>query len=549
MRWVRSAGLMLALGVCHGLSHATAAAFGAREGAPRSLDNAAEDPQHFQLRAEVTSLEAQLAQAGVHWVRDQSAQDTLEAQVKALRILHKAGFAGEVEPGKLAASIAKAAIEAAPAGGAGEGAAAAGAAVVAAAGAAAAAAGAAAAAAAATAAAAAAAAAAAEAATAGSAVRAAAEADVAAAAAADGSGSGSGGSGGSGGGGGGGGGPVTVHLGFLTVASAEYLEAIPRFMRRVLRYAAAGSKAGSSTRYVVHAMTDIPRAASYLAAPPGAAWRAEVHDLRELGAAAKARFGSLRKMVPRFSWAEHNHNFMYKVMAQHVLPPSVGRIIVLDLDMLVLADLAELWRYFDRFGPEQMIGMAPEGQPTYFPCGNTTALRARWPANAGGYQAYNGGLQLLDLAKMRSSALYNRITGPEHYEAWTKEHRLPWSNGEACEVQHWDLGDQDFLALLGAAQPSWFYTLPCHWNYQLCTFWQGRHNIWPPAYPEYTCPHRPSILHGNANVKRSWWPEYNTPTCEAFKKDIMGAFENKKHPGLFPDAVKEFCGTTEGWVA
>ena len=214
---------------------------------------------------------------------------------------------------------------------------------------------------------------------------------------------------------------------------------------------------------------------------------------------------------------------------------------------LVLSDLAVLWAYFDRFGTEQFIGMSAEGQPTYFPCGNTTALRALHPRNEGGYQGFNGGLQLHDLKKMRANAAFNDITGPAQYKTWTTEHRRPWSNGKACKVRNWDLGDQDFLALLGAAEPQWFYTLPCHWNYQLCTFWQGQHNMWPPSGPEYICRHRPSILHGNAGVKRSWWPGYNTPTCEAFKKDIHNAFQNKKHTGLFPDAVQEFCGTTAGW--
>ena len=93
----------------------------------------------------------------------------------------------------------------------------------------------------------------------------------------------------------------------------------------------------------------------------------------------------------------NNYNFMYKVMAQFILPPAVQRIIIMDLDMLVLADLRQLWAHFDRFGPQQMIGMAPEMQPTYYPCGKTDKLMKLWPKSKTGYPAYNGGLQLLDL--------------------------------------------------------------------------------------------------------------------------------------------------------
>ena len=82
-------------------------------------------------------------------------------------------------------------------------------------------------------------------------------------------------------------------------------------------------------------------------------------------------------------------------------------------------------------------------------CGKTEALMKLWPRSKSGYPAYNGGLQLLDLGKLRLSAEYAKITSKEQYRAWTDTHREPWSGGRCTsngghfalpELQNWTNG-------------------------------------------------------------------------------------------------------------
>ena len=321
-----------------------------------------------------------------------------------------------------------------------------------------------------------------------------------------------------------------IDIGFLSTTEAHYLTQVKGFMRAACKH--------TPGKINVHVLTDIDDARSIVGS--GSCWSAQIHDLRRLSPPLQARFAALRSGVEEHSWSMNNYNFMYKVMAQFILPPAVQRIIIMDLDMLVLADLRQLWAHFDRFGPQQMIGMAPEMQPTYYPCGKTDELMKLWPKSRTGYTAYNGGLQLLDLGKMRLNSEYNKITSKEQYGVWTDTHREPWSGGHCTSNGgNWDLGDQDFYALLAVERPQWFYTLSCRWNVQLCVFWQERHNMWPPEYPEFGCSEPPAILHGNGKTSEMWSPGYKTPSCATVREAL--AKVRKKHVGIFQAVEDNFC--------
>jgi len=339
---------------------------------------------------------------------------------------------------------------------------------------------------------------------------------------------------------------TTIHLAFLCVASARFIRTIPSFM------AAACNRTHSSdsrpSKFVVHVLTDLLTDAPHVLSWPrfakgGACWSGCVHMLNNesLSASAVARFTALRSRVESHPWSRNNYNFMYKVMLHDVLPSSVRRVIVLDHDMLVLADLRGLWELFDRFRPTQMLGLAEETQPTYHPCGTSTeALRRRHPGRKTGYLAFNGGLQLLDLHKLRRHGEYNSITNPAVYGRWTDERRAPWSGGRCTSNGGvWDLGDQDLYALLGIDHPEWFYTVPCAWNVQLSTYNHERHNLWPPSYPELQCTEPPAILHGNFRTSSLWGSDYHTPSCTDVKRAFATVHE--KHPEIFVAVEEAFC--------
>lgn len=154
------------------------------------------------------------------------------------------------------------------------------------------------------------------------------------------------------------------------------------------------------------------------------------------------------RLTEEISWIPYTHQHgnygLHKLLLDHILPENVEKIIVYDTDVVVLSDISELWRYFDRFIRMQAIGMAEESQLWYQK--NDIEI---WPAVGSGY---NGGLILYDLKKLRSLN-------------WT----LLWKNETklvlAVKKQAY-LAEQDILNNFIKNNPDFFFILPCNWNVQ-----------------------------------------------------------------------------------
>ena len=84
--------------------------------------------------------------------------------------------------------------------------------------------------------------------------------------------------------------------------------------------------------------------------------------------------------------------YLYKPLLHLVLPSWLTKLIVLDTDLFVTADVAGLWGEFARFSSTALLGLAAEQCPSY------QQVRA-----LGGF-GLNGGVQLLHLSRMRASA-------------------------------------------------------------------------------------------------------------------------------------------------
>jgi hypothetical protein len=83
------------------------------------------------------------------------------------------------------------------------------------------------------------------------------------------------------------------------------------------------------------------------------------HDIRALPAATKAHFEAMQQKFDKpkvYAW---------KLLLYEVFPSSVRRLLVLDNDIFVLADVFHLHAHFDRFLPSQLAALALEQQPTH----------------------------------------------------------------------------------------------------------------------------------------------------------------------------------------
>ncbi|KAH8864776.1 Glycosyltransferase-like protein LARGE [Schistosoma japonicum] len=154
--------------------------------------------------------------------------------------------------------------------------------------------------------------------------------------------------------------------------------------------------------------------------------------------------------LERLQWIVSKHSSgakpFVKLLLPEILPSSVNKIIVLDIDMISNADIVELWNHFERFQETQMIGIGLEQNP-YFQEVMKNLVNG-WT----GY-GYNGGVLLFDLSKLRL-IMWNDI--------WLSitEHLMK-SKGYLIT------GEQDVINVIIFKYNDLFYEIPCEWNVQL----------------------------------------------------------------------------------
>uniref|UniRef100_A0A7S4BPS5 Uncharacterized protein n=1 Tax=Chrysotila carterae TaxID=13221 RepID=A0A7S4BPS5_CHRCT len=151
--------------------------------------------------------------------------------------------------------------------------------------------------------------------------------------------------------------------------------------------------------------------------------------------------------------------FMLKPLAAWVLPSHVPRIVLLDMDVALLRAPHELWANFDRFG-DALLGLAREQSTMYTQ--HTSLARA-----------YNGGVQLLELARMRGAdearylAAVAAACATHRMIAAQFDVRSQPKPGRNADVRFGALGDQTLYSYLAHTQPSLVHDIGCEWNRQL----------------------------------------------------------------------------------
>ncbi len=122
---------------------------------------------------------------------------------------------------------------------------------------------------------------------------------------------------------------------------------------------------------------------------------------------------------------------------------STDRVLYVDTDVLFLRPIDDLWSLFDRFKPEELAALAPEGE---VPALNWYKRFAKHPY----YQplGVNSGVMLMDLAKMRAAGWRERMLA--YRKTYTS---IPW-------------GDQDLINIFFAESPAMLHLFSCEWNFR-----------------------------------------------------------------------------------
>jgi len=253
------------------------------------------------------------------------------------------------------------------------------------------------------------------------------------------------------------------------------------------------------TKFHIHMITGkgsnlrIARTISIIEQETGHKVSYNFYDLAEIEESLKDTIHMLREMFFFKDVGRYNDNIFFITPSFHkIFYPRINKAIFLDLDVEFRDDIAHLYNEFEKFEPENVIGLGFDLQPHYR--SQFKKYRENHPgtmvgeANPG-KQGFNTGVMLMDFKKMNDSTLYNSMLNKEKINKL----RVKYDFMEGF------LGHQDFYTLLGMKYPELFYRLPCQWNRQLDTSWK-------PHYSEvifekyHKCEGRIRLYHANGNT-------------------------------------------------
>ncbi|XP_012287028.1 LARGE xylosyl- and glucuronyltransferase 2 isoform X2 [Orussus abietinus] len=154
--------------------------------------------------------------------------------------------------------------------------------------------------------------------------------------------------------------------------------------------------------------------------------------------------------VPKVSWIPNRHYSGVYGLLKLILPEAMAenKVLVLDTDVTVLNDIAILWRLFENFNEEQLLGLV-ENQSDWYIKALSYSQRP-WPALGRGF---NTGVMLMHLQRLRS-AKFARL-----WETITKR--------VLQQIPETSLADQDVLNAVIHEHSQIIYKLGCTWNIQL----------------------------------------------------------------------------------
>ncbi|XP_043466323.1 LARGE xylosyl- and glucuronyltransferase 2-like isoform X4 [Leptopilina heterotoma] len=158
----------------------------------------------------------------------------------------------------------------------------------------------------------------------------------------------------------------------------------------------------------------------------------------------------IENWVHQVSWIPNKHYSGVYGLLKLVLPEIIheSKIIVLDADLTVLNDISLLWKRFNYFNENQLLGLV-ENQSNWYRKSVSYQNRP-WPALNNGY---NSGVMLMHLQSLRKKNFTHL------WETVAKKVLVTLSETS--------LADQDIINSVIKEFPNIVYTIDCTWNIQL----------------------------------------------------------------------------------
>jgi len=165
----------------------------------------------------------------------------------------------------------------------------------------------------------------------------------------------------------------------------------------------------------------------------------------------------LSQGISAISWStKYLADLFYILPFHHLeLPPSLKKLILLDVDLEFRIDLLDLYRQFRDWEPSEVIGCGVTQTPFYFTF--FEHYRKIEPdtkiGKPGRFQGLNTGVLLLRLDRMRDSELYEASRQVERVREMRKKYQMSGA-----------VGDQDWLTLVSFEYPELIHILGCEYN-------------------------------------------------------------------------------------
>lgn len=177
--------------------------------------------------------------------------------------------------------------------------------------------------------------------------------------------------------------------------------------------------------------------------------------------------------IPNKHYSQHFG--MMKLLLTSVLPQTLEKAIVLDIDLTFATDIAELWLLFKKLIKNgKCIGLVENQSDWYL--GNIWKNHRPWPALGRGF---NTGVMLLRLNEMR------QLSWMELWKVTAEKHLLSYASVA--------LADQDIINAVLKEHPKMHLTLPCTWNLQL-----SEHTLSEACYSQVS---ELKVIHWNSPKK------------------------------------------------
>ncbi|KAL7289788.1 hypothetical protein TKK_0016191 [Trichogramma kaykai] len=156
--------------------------------------------------------------------------------------------------------------------------------------------------------------------------------------------------------------------------------------------------------------------------------------------------------VSKVSWIPNKHYSGVYGLLKLILPDSINeeKVIVLDTDVTVLNDISLLWKFFEQFNDNQVLGLIENQSNWYTRTSKSVFSSQPWPAVGKGF---NTGVMLMNLQKLRAMK-FNEL----------------WKNTASTVLQYipkTSLADQDIINAVIKNNPNLVFAIDCTWNVQL----------------------------------------------------------------------------------